>query len=107
MDSKHRIKSLRSSPNYDKGSFQNLSPTPVMSEDVSYIKVLKEVLNRPAGVKPSKALPSIQTNLKSLHSEHPVVVWFGHSSYLIHCRGINILVDPVFSGFASPIPGMI
>jgi L-ascorbate metabolism protein UlaG (beta-lactamase superfamily) len=32
-----------------------------------------------------------------------VIVWFGHSSYFIHINGKNILVDPVFSGNASPI----
>ncbi|MEQ1723512.1 MAG: MBL fold metallo-hydrolase [Pseudobdellovibrio sp.] len=33
----------------------------------------------------------------------PALVWFGHSSYLIKYQQKNILVDPVFSGHASPI----
>jgi L-ascorbate metabolism protein UlaG (beta-lactamase superfamily) len=78
-----------------------------MSPDVSWIKVLREAMSRPAGVRPPAALPSVRSNLKELNSEVPVVIWFGHSSYLIHCRGINILVDPVFSGHASPFPFMI
>ena len=40
-------------------------------------------------------------------SESPVITWFGHSSYLIQCRGKNILVDPVFSGSASPFSFMV
>jgi L-ascorbate metabolism protein UlaG (beta-lactamase superfamily) len=36
-----------------------------------------------------------------------VIVWFGHSSYLVHAGGKNILVDPVFSGYASPVPGLV
>jgi L-ascorbate metabolism protein UlaG (beta-lactamase superfamily) len=32
----------------------------------------------------------------------PVIVWFGHSSYLIRIKGQNILVDPVFSERTSP-----
>lgn len=32
------------------------------------------------------------------------LVWFGHSSYFIQLDGKRILVDPVFSGNASPIP---
>lgn len=98
---------IESSPNYSEGAFRNLSHTSVMAADVSYFKVLRELLNRPSGVRPSKLLPSIKTDLRALQSDVPVVVWFGHSSYLIHCRGINILVDPVFSGYASPVPFMV
>lgn len=29
--------------------------------------------------------------------------WFGHSSFLIQMHGLNILVDPVFSDFSSPV----
>ena len=34
-----------------------------------------------------------------------VLIWFGHSSYFIQIDGKRILVDPVFSGSASPLPG--
>ena len=98
---------IKSSPNYLKGVFQNLSDTPVMAPGVSYFKVLKEALTRPSDVRPQQELPSVKTNLKELHSEVPVVIWFGHSSYLIHCRGVNILVDPVLSGSASPFSFMV
>ncbi len=36
-----------------------------------------------------------------------VLVWFGHSSYYIQTDGKRILVDPVFSGNASPVPGTV
>lgn len=98
---------IKISPNYKNGIFQNLVNTPVMAPNASYFKVLKEAFNRPKGIRPLHALPSVKTNLKTLQSDLPVVIWFGHSSYLIHCRGINILVDPVFSGHASPLPFMI
>lgn len=95
------------SENYKNGSFQNLSPTPTMASDVSFIQVLKDMLSRPKSVRPQHPIPSVKTDLKSLSSKHPVIVWFGHSSYLIHCNGKNILVDPVFSGHASPISFMV
>jgi L-ascorbate metabolism protein UlaG (beta-lactamase superfamily) len=100
-------KALNTSPNYDNGAFRNLTETPVMAPGVSVFKLLKDALTRPSRVRPSQTLPSVKTDLKELYSNSPVVVWFGHSSYLIHCRGINILVDPVFSGYASPLPFMI
>jgi L-ascorbate metabolism protein UlaG (beta-lactamase superfamily) len=95
------------SKNYKNGSFQNLSSTPTMAPDVSFFHVLRDLLRRPKSIRPSNIIPSITTDLKSLSSNEPLVVWFGHSSYLIHCNGTNILVDPVFSGHASPMPFMI
>jgi L-ascorbate metabolism protein UlaG (beta-lactamase superfamily) len=58
-------------------------------------------------VAPNKILPYIKTDLKRLHSDEPVIVWFGHSSYLIKVNGKTILVDPVFSGNASPVSFMM
>src|SRR5690349_5412727 len=99
-------KILRSS-NYKNGSFHNLSETPVMARDSSWLKIIKESLNRPRTIRPSGPLPSIKTDLKNLCSENPVIIWFGHSSYLIHIAGKNILVDPVFSGYASPVKFLV
>ena len=48
-------------------------------------------------------LPSKKTDLKNLDSRKNVLVWFGHSSYFIQVDGKKILVDPVFSGNASPL----
>ncbi len=93
--------------NYRDGKFVNLLFTPVMTHGISFRKILKDHINRPKSVYPSSPIPSVITNLKELYSETPAIVWFGHSSYLIHCKGTNILVDPVFSGSASPVNGMI
>lgn len=98
---------IRLSPQFKQGAFQNFSPTPMKPDDVTYYQMLKETFQRPADVRPSKPLPSVKTDLKTLYSEKPVVIWFGHSSYLVHVNGFNILVDPVFSGSASPMSFMI
>ena len=95
------------SDHYSKGKFHNISPTPMLAEDKSWIQVFRERLNRPRNATPAAPLPSIKTDLKLLSSDAPAVIWFGHSSYFIHCRNVNILVDPVFSGYASPVPGLI
>jgi L-ascorbate metabolism protein UlaG (beta-lactamase superfamily) len=41
--------------------------------------------------------------LATLPDDKPTVVWFGHSSYLIKSKGVTVLMDPVFSGNASPV----
>jgi len=100
-------RSLNESKQYHDGKFWNQSPTPTMSEDTSFIKVLYSQLNKPASVAPAKPLPVIKTDLHSLRKDKPSIVWFGHSSYLVQYKGINILVDPVFSGHASPFSFMV
>jgi L-ascorbate metabolism protein UlaG (beta-lactamase superfamily) len=85
-----------------KGVYQNFSLTPQLAEGTSMLSVMKAFFTRPKTITPSATLPNVKTDLKALHSSKPTIVWFGHSSYLIHCQGINILVDPVLSGHASP-----
>lgn len=92
------------SRNFKNGTFHNLAPTPMKSEDVSYFDMLKQAFRRPSTVRPSRPLPSVKTPLKTVAGFKPVITWFGHSSYLIQINGLNILVDPVFSGYASPMP---
>jgi len=101
-------RNLTDSKHYENGVFVNTSPTPVMLPGLSFSKVWKDYINRPKSVVPPNPLPTIKTDLKTIDSlsyNAPVVVWFGHSSYLIAYKGLQIPVDPVFSDHASPIPG--
>ena len=95
------LKKIQHSPNYVNKSFENLQPAKLF-EGASMFSVLWKFLNKPKSAIPLKPLPSVKTDLKSLPFNLPVIVWFGHSSYLIKINGKHILVDPVFSGHASP-----
>jgi L-ascorbate metabolism protein UlaG (beta-lactamase superfamily) len=98
-----RLERILKSPNYKRGAFQNLSYTPVMAEGETTLGLLRKYFKKVEGKAPTAELPSVKTDLKLLNDTVPVIVWFGHSSYLIKINGKNILVDPVFSGNASPI----
>jgi L-ascorbate metabolism protein UlaG (beta-lactamase superfamily) len=102
-----RLRKIKQSPNYKNDSFHNISHTPVMAENSSIWKVLKLYTNKPAVIKPPVALPFVKTDLRNLENDAPVIVWFGHSSYLLRINGLNILVDPVFSNHASPFSFMV
>lgn len=93
---------MQGAVNYRNGKFHNVEPTAVNPNNVSIFKILKAVINKPSTVVPPVQLPVIKTNLHKLESDGPVVVWFGHSSYFLKYLGFTILVDPVFSGNASP-----
>ena len=92
------------SPNYKNGQFQNINPTPALTEGVSYTSVLKEFFFRkkPNRIPPS-SLPAQKSNLFKLDPSADVLVWFGHSSYFLQVDGKRFLVDPVLSGNASPL----
>ncbi len=89
-------------PNYKNGSFHNRLPTPMMTEDGSYWKIIRLMLNQPKTVNPSNTIPVVKTNLMALDLSKNSIIWFGHSSYLLVVSGKRILVDPVFYN-ASPV----
>jgi hypothetical protein len=101
------LEKLKQSPNYKKNAFQNVSDTPMKPDDISYWKLMKEFIHKNKNTVPPVKLPSIKTDLSNLNSSDPVIVWFGHSSYLIRIENKNFLIDPVFSGNAAPLSFMI
>jgi len=101
-----RLERMKRSKNYRNGAFANLSYTPSLTEGYSMTGVLYNFLfKKNPGQKPLKEIPYSITDLHSLPADNNVVIWFGHSSYFMQVNGLKILVDPVFSGSASPVPG--
>lgn len=101
-----RLERIKASPNYRDGQFQNLHHTPALAENYSMLGIIiNQFFKATPKKQPTHALPHIQTNLHKLDPNQDVLVWFGHSSYFMQIDGKRMLVDPVFSGNASPIPG--
>jgi hypothetical protein len=98
-----RLERILKSPNYKNGNFENISPTSMMSEDASYLKLMGMYLWKKNRTEPEDSLPSVLGNYKEQVEGKPVITWFGHSTYLIQYPHLNILVDPVFSQRASPV----
>jgi L-ascorbate metabolism protein UlaG (beta-lactamase superfamily) len=103
---KQRERILRSA-NYTNGAFQNLSPTPMKPEGVSYWKMMREFFKKHPETAPPSILPFVRTDLAKLTGTEPLIVWFGHSSYLLRIENRHFLVDPVFSGNAAPLSFMV
>lgn len=103
-----RLNRIKQSPNFRDGQFQNLNFTPTFAEDVSKWEMVRDGIFKISKRKaPETNLPSIKTDLKNLDPTKNVLVWFGHSSYFMQIDGKRILVDPVFSGHASPFSFMV
>lgn len=99
-----RLARIKRSPNYKNGAFQNLSPTPMMTDGANYLSVLGAFFfGGSPRVKPRDIIPHLSTDLHRLPIEDNILVWFGHSSYFMQLDGKRVLVDPVLSGGASPL----
>ncbi|WP_156939608.1 MBL fold metallo-hydrolase [Desulfocurvus vexinensis] len=101
-----RLDQISLSPHYDQlaGQFRNLEETPVLVNEKGFWADLREDLfNSKEGLTPDSPIPSVKTDLKGLDRNRNLVVWMGHSSYFIQLDGRVILVDPIFSAYASPV----
>ncbi|MBZ4043797.1 MBL fold metallo-hydrolase [Flavobacterium hibisci] len=101
-----RLALIKKSPQFKNGRFENISFTPELAEGYGYFEVLYEFFFKKVDRKiPTDTIPSIKTNLHELSPDQNIMVWFGHSSYFIQLEEKRFLIDPVFSGNASPIYG--
>jgi L-ascorbate metabolism protein UlaG (beta-lactamase superfamily) len=107
LPSGKHLEKLKQSPNYKRNAFQNVSHTPMKPDNVSYWKMITEFMKKDKNTVPPVKLPFVKTDLHSINSSSPVIVWFGHSSYFIRINKKNFLIDPVFSGNAAPFSFMV
>jgi L-ascorbate metabolism protein UlaG (beta-lactamase superfamily) len=77
----------------------------MFSDDSSFVAaLLGNLFGGGQRLIPTAPVPAIKTDLKTLDRNTDVVIWFGHSSYFVQLGGKRILIDPVFSAYASPVP---
>jgi len=101
-----RLERMKKSPHFKDGKFHNIHHTPELTEGNTMLSVTIDFLfNKAPRRRPIDVIPSIKTDIKNISVNEDVLIWFGHSSYYMQLDGKRFLVDPVFSGNASPIPG--
>ncbi len=99
-----RLQRIKNSPNFKNGKFQNQEITPQFAEDTSMPAVMYRILfGKKHHTRPVSPLRFTKTELSTLSPDENVYIWMGHSSYYLQLDGRRILVDPVFSGNASPV----
>ncbi|MCW8826840.1 MAG: MBL fold metallo-hydrolase, partial [Gammaproteobacteria bacterium] len=59
--------------------------------------------------RPTQKLPEDHSSLKLLETKTDNVrfIWFGHSTILLEIDSKRIVIDPIFSNYSSPIPGIV
>lgn len=95
----HRI---ASSPHFWDGAFHNSVETPVLSDGSSMPEAfLRSLITKTQDPRPTKPLISVKSQVSKLPDN--TIVWLGHSSFYLQLSGLKILIDPVFSPYASPL----
>ena len=107
LPSGSRLEKILASPHYFKDHFECLTPVKVMSDDVQdkenrIVATWKFLFGDKKGLIPPVPVPTDKTDLKSLSSDD-CAIWMGHSTIYLQLGGRKILLDPVFSPYASPI----
>lgn len=99
-----RLERVKNSPNYRDGSFRNVHETQQITSEKGFMGTMNDFLfKKKPRLHPEGAIPSVKTDLWTLDLNEDVLVWFGHSSYLLQVDGKRILVDPVLKGAGSPV----
>ena len=107
LPSGSRLEKILASPHYFDDHFECLTPVKVMNEDIAekenrIVATWKFLFGDKSGLVPPMPVPTVKTNLHELGDED-CAVWMGHSTIYLQLSGRKILLDPVFSPYASPI----
>ena len=77
-----------------------------MNEDSGenrFVATAKFLFGDKSALSPQEPMLSHKTDLKTLDINQDLVVWMGHSTFYMQLGGRRILIDPVFSSYASPV----
>ena len=100
-----RLQRINASPNRFRGRFVNR--TAEGQKDISlkqYLKIARKfIFGKKRALTPPQPMEMVKRDLKQLDPEKELLVWFGHSSYLLSIHGTTLLVDPTFCG-GAPFP---
>lgn len=100
---------LARSPHFRNGVFFNEEPTPLFVDDGEPRKNaisawMSFLFDKKEHTVPNTPLPAIPLDLGSIGRQNDAVIWLGHSTVYMQLAGQRMLIDPVFSSHASPLP---
>lgn len=99
-----RLKLVQANPQYQDGAFVNVEPqTPYSLSEVGGM-FSEQFFYDEIRIPPSK-IPVVRispASLEPLSDSTLRAFWIGHASVFVEIDGVRILIDPVFSDYASP-----
>ncbi len=99
-----RLERVQANPQYKDGAFVNVEPqSPYALSDVGSF-FSRSIFYDEIRIPPSKipVVSVVPSSLKPLSTPTLRAFWIGHASVYVEIDDIRILIDPVFSEYASP-----
>ena len=103
-----RLKRVQASPHYHDREFANTLPHPPLELGDVWGYFTEQFFGDQTRV-PLSAIPLSVIPPESIQTQPSPglrAIWFGHSSIYIELDGLRLLIDPVFSDYASPFDGI-
>lgn len=98
------LRHILTSPHYADGTFHNVVPRAILSDNSSFaVALLHSLVAKRVNPIPPCPVPSKRVDLHTLDRFQDTIIWLGHSSFFIQLGGGRILIDPVFSPNAAPV----
>ncbi len=98
------LQRILASPHYADGAFHNLLPEVSLGGNGSFVlALLRSLVAKRVDPVPPEPVPARRLPLDAWDPAQDLVVWLGHSSFLIQLGGHRLLIDPVFSPYAAPV----
>ena len=106
---KERLERMMASPNWKNGAFCNYetlsrSRAPIEKRQSRFKVMWNFLFGDKRHLMPREPLEMVKPDFRKKDSGEDFAIWLGHSSVFISIAGYRILVDPVFSPYASPVP---
>lgn len=110
---------MEASPQYENGAFRNKSSAlapPIPKEDApekdapdgskpkTRGSIIKRLLTKDPVTRPENPVKTLKTDVRTLDPTEDVVVWLGHGASYMRLGGKSLLIDPMLSDYASPMP---
>ncbi|MFF2885514.1 MBL fold metallo-hydrolase [Paenibacillus sp. NPDC057967] len=97
-------KRIQASPQFSDGKFRNQTSTPMNYSLRDSTDALVRMIKGTPNSRPKGSIPVEPFDSKAfMENKEDKVIWFGHSTLLLKVDGVKLLIDPVFSGYASPV----
>jgi len=100
-----RLKRVQTNPQYEDGAFVNAQPqTPFNISDIGSF-FSESFFYDEIRIPPSRipVVPVTPSSLKLASKPILRAFWIGHASVYVEIDSIRMLIDPVFSNYASPL----
>ncbi len=104
----HRSALAQGAPRTPEGTFRNNYPHAEMGSLGEFLRWQRERADNGANTEPPGGwnTPAVTTDPVALRAPaaNPSVTWIGQATVLVRLAGRNVLIDPIFSERASPLP---